>query len=293
MDPIIFQIMMTICDGVPCDPRPIDTWGFIGDHWVYKIGTGEKPVGSQNCPDGDMIEVKGGMVQDLDSNPYGAGTVEYLQKRTCTKWINKEFPERCAEFDRANWEWMKDSMVNAMGRKDMHFCIDPYEWPNRIGEAPWIMVTWPEAQDLCESKGKRLCTEEEWTFACEGEDALPYPYGYKRDSNKCNIDRPWKSYNAAAMLPRGTEACGNEMWRLWQGHASGADPECVSPFGVHDMTGNIDEWTVASRPSKYPSILKGGYWSTVRTRCRPSTRNHRPDHTFYQQGFRCCASVIL
>jgi formylglycine-generating enzyme required for sulfatase activity len=294
MNPLIFGVLLAPpCGGYTCEPPAnlFSTWGFIGDHWVYKIGGGEKPSGSSNCPEGDMIEIKGGMVQNLDANPYGEGAVEYLQKRTCTKWINKNFPERCAEFDQANWEWMRNSIVNAVPRKNMHFCIDPYEWPNRIGEAPWIMVTWHEAQDLCESKGKRLCTENEWTFACEGEDALPYPYGYKRDSIKCNIDRPWKLYDAAAMLPRGTEKCGKEMERLWQGHASGEDAQCVSPFGVHDMTGNIDEWTVASSPSKYPSILKGGFWGPVRPRCRPSTRNHRPDHTFYQQGFRCCADV--
>jgi len=57
------------------------------------------------------------------------------------------------------------------------------------------------------------------------------------------------------------------------------------------MIGNVDEWTIASRPSKYPSILKGGYWGPVRTRCQPSTRNHSPNHTFYQQGFRCCGDI--
>ena len=276
-----------LCGQVKCDPPMTSRWGFIGDHWVSEIQPGIVPQGNHNCPGGDMIFVKGKMSIDLDANPYGNGAVEYLQKTTCTKWLNRNFPERCALFDRISWEKIREKLP----KKDMLFCIDPYEWPNRIGSPPWIMVTWHEAQDLCESKGKRLCTEEEWTFACEGEDALPYPYGYERNSNTCNIDKPWKVYNSSALLPRGTEACGNELDRLWQGHVSGVDKQCVSPFGVYDMTGNIDEWTTASRPSKYPSILKGGYWGPVRTRCRPSTRNHRPDHTFYQQGFRCCADA--
>lgn len=290
MDPtLIFRILLSIpCGGRPCDPPPTDTWGFIGDHWVYKIGQGTKPVGSPSCPGGDMVEVKGSSAGDIKPHPYGDGTVEYLQKTTCTKWINKNFPERCSVFDQEKWEQIRSTLP----RKDMHFCIDPYEWPNKVGAAPWIMVTWNEAADLCESKGKRLCTEDEWTFACEGEDVLPYPYGYERDSDKCNIDRQWVLYNGSVMLPRGTEQCGAEMWRLWKGHASGADAQCVSPFGVHDMTGNIDEWTVASRPSKHPSILKGGYWGPVRTRCRPSTRNHYPNHAFYQQGFRCCGDPV-
>jgi len=265
-------------------------WSFVTEnkHWISVQDPGISILGSLNCPDGNMIEINGRMVPDLDPNPYGYGTAEWMQKRACIKWINIEFPERCSQFDQSKWEWMRDSLVRTNGRKDMNFCIDRYEWPNREGAAPWIMVTWTEAKKLCESSGKRLCTEDEWTFACEGEDALPYPNGYIRDSQKCNIDKQWKIYSSN-LFPRGTEKCGKELERLWQGHVSGSDPQCVSPFGVHDMIGNVDEWTTATRPSKYPSILKGGYWGPVRTRCRPSTRNHAPGHAFYQQGFRCCS----
>jgi formylglycine-generating enzyme required for sulfatase activity len=56
------------------------------------------------------------------------------------------------------------------------------------------------------------------------------------------------------------------------------------------MVGNVDEWTQKSRPEgKFQSILKGGYWGPVRTRCRPSTRSHNESHVFYQQGLRCCS----
>lgn len=57
------------------------------------------------------------------------------------------------------------------------------------------------------------------------------------------------------------------------------------------MNGNVDEWTVSVLKSGYRSILKGGYWSVVRTRCRPATRAHNEEHEFYQQGFRCCTSL--
>jgi|CZKU01.1.fsa_nt_gi hypothetical protein len=52
--------------------------------------------------------------------------------------------------------------------------------------------------------------------------------------------------------------------------------------------GNVDEWTTSVVPGERPSILKGGYWGPVRTRCRPSTRAHGETFAFYQQGFRCC-----
>ena len=41
---------------------------------------------------------------------------------------------------------------------------------------------------ICQAQGKRLCTEREWNFACEGEEMRPYPYGWSREP-KCNQDR--------------------------------------------------------------------------------------------------------
>jgi formylglycine-generating enzyme required for sulfatase activity len=61
-------------------------------------------------------------------------------------------------------------------------------------------------------------------------------------------------------------------------------------FGVYDLIGNVDEWTRSAVRGR-PSILKGGYWGPVRTRCRPTTRAHGESHAFYQQGFRCCADA--
>jgi formylglycine-generating enzyme required for sulfatase activity len=146
---------------------------------------------------------------------------------------------------------------------------------------------------MCKQQGKRLCNEDEWTFACEGEEAVPYPYGdgYTRDPQKCITDQPWVAYNERAMVSRSGDAAAHEMDRLWRGKASGSQTECTSVFGVYDMTGNVDEWTHTARPGERPSILKGGYWGPVRTRCRPTTRSHDENHMFYQQGVRCCADA--
>lgn len=238
--------------------------------------------GRGSCPPG-MVQINGIMKQDLDPNPYGNGTIEFLQKTTCTNWINKNYPERCAVFDRE--QWLKIS--ETLDTKPMNFCIDRFEYPNQLNQYPLIYISWYEAKELCENSGKRLCTEEEWTFACEGEEATPYPYGYVRDDTKCVIDKKWIPYYPSKLRPR--EQAVEELDRLWQGELSGSRPLCKSSFGVYDLTGNVDEWTVRSRrDGKYNSILKGGYWGPVRTRCRPSTRSHNANHIFYQQSFRCC-----
>lgn len=264
--------------------------GFIdGKWWSYNPGQFDLKLqvpSPGSCAD-DMIKISGNMLDDGEKPGWMSTSIESVQKNSCTDWIEKKFPERCKSFDRE--KWLEDSKL--FSKKYREFCIDKYEWPNQKGNYPWVMVTFPEAQSLCESAGKRLCTEDEWTFACEGEEATPYPYGYSRNSEECGIDKQWRKYSQKALTLRGDSACSKELQRLWNGSRSGDHLSCVSSYGVEDMTGNVDEWTVRVRPGEYSSILKGGYWGPVRNRCRPSTRNHAPGHTFYQQGFRCCSNL--
>ena len=174
------------------------------------------------------------------------------------------------------------------GTSNKHFCIDTYEWPNKAGEEPVVMKSWYEARDACQSIGKRLCTQDEWTLACEGPEHLPYPYGYTRDATACNIDKDAIQVNESALKrPDKRDA---EVARLWQGEASGSRPGCKSPFGVFDMTGNVDEWTVNETGNPHNSALKGGYWSWVRGRCRAVTAGHDEGFRYYQIGWRCCAN---
>jgi Sulfatase-modifying factor enzyme 1 len=279
-------------------PRQLaHTWHQVnGKHWQIVSDLREPPEetdsreGNRGSCGVGMVEIAGKMKQDpphkqislLMKDPQ---RVEEMQKTTCTNWINKEFPERCQTFDRDQWLAISASLPT----KDMHFCMDRFEYPNQKGEYPVIEVSWYEARDLCGEMGKRLCTEDEWTFSCEGEEATPYPYGYERSPETCVSDKMWKPYNDNALKFRETPAAMAELDKLWQGYPSGAQTKCKSSFGVYDLTGNIDEWTTSVHEGERPSILKGGYWGPVRTRCRPATRAHDQNHAFYQQGFRCCS----
>jgi sulfatase modifying factor 1 len=267
-------------------PVPGRDWQLVqGRHWQIRGPVGEAPAITDAreknrgmCAPG-MIEVAGKMKQSF--------LLDELQMQACTKWIDRKWPERCAEYDRDKWLALsKDLPVVAQ-----HFCIDRFEYPNRKDEYPIILVSWFEAKNACQSEGKRLCTEDEWTFACEGDEARPYPNGYVRDPEACLNDRPWRQFHDSALFPRNGENAKQELDRLWQGLPSGARPLCKSPFGVYDLTGNVDEWTRSSVPGERPSVLKGGYWGPVRTRCRPATKAHDESHVFYQQGFRCCADA--
>jgi sulfatase modifying factor 1 len=171
------------------------------------------------------------------------------------------------------------------------FCIDEYEYPNQKGAHPPWMVSWYDAQSSCAAVEKRLCFESEWVSACEGPDKTPFPYGYERDNAKCNIDNTWIRPHLANLYGKDSEAKSKELSRLDQSVPSGALSECVSGFGVHDLTGNFDEWVTADHRYDDKSswaALKGGAWGHVRNACRPTTTTHPPDFTYYFIGFRCC-----
>jgi len=238
-----------------------------------------------SCPPG-MVDVFGKLKLDSQSRE-SSGEIEELQNSACVDWISKDFPARCKTFDRQGWLELSAKLPT----KPMHFCMDRFEYPNKAGENPMIVVSYNEATGICKKEGKRLCNESEWTFACEGDEAVPYPYGYERDAEACVVDRPWKPFAENGLAPRDGKKAREELDRLWQGTPSGSHPKCKSPLGVYDLTGNVDEWTKTTRTGGYASVLKGGYWGPVRARCRPSTRAHNEDFVAYQQSFRCCSDT--
>ena len=193
---------------------------------------------------------------------------------------------RCAKFEASK------CTSTAPEPRKMRFCMDRYEYPGKVGEKPMTLVSWTDAERVCASHGKRLCTESEFTFACEGEKMLPYTYGYERDAKKCNIDKPYLTpqkhllpYDQCLANP----ACAAEYARVDGREPIGSHPECVSPFGIYDLNGNANEWV--SQPWKNPphrSGIKGGWWGPVRNRCRAITMSHGESYQGYEVGFRCC-----
>lgn len=271
------------------DPPRFDWKSVDKKHWQAQTGATIEPLAAidaregnnAGCPAG-MVRVKGSFRRELHGE--STGEIERLQDRACTDWISRDFPARCRTYDR---EKIAEELAK-LPTKPMDFCIDRFEYPNVLGQNPMIVVTFREAEALCKKDQKRLCTENEWTFACEGEEARPYPYGYARDTTACVMDRSWRPFKEGALQPRDGDGAKEELDRLWQAEPSGSRAGCKSPFGVYDMTGNVDEWTRSVNPTGYRSILKGGYWGPVRARCRPSTRAHNEDFVAYQQSFRCC-----
>jgi len=246
------------------------------------------PVGtSEGCP-GDMVLVHGDYCPNVEQTcleHHEEFAKDEARKKARPGGEKSTVSERCLRYK-------EPSRCLSEKKVPMRFCMDRYEWPNKKGELPALLVSWVDAKKACEDVGKRLCTEDEFNFGCEGEAMLPYTYGHVRDPQKCSIDKPYRKRQKKLLKYERcmkSEACKAELARLDQRLPAGSLPECVSPFGAYDLNGNINEWVF--RPNeKYPnrSGLKGGWWGPVRGRCRPTVGFHKEEDYGYEEGFRCC-----
>ena len=255
-------------------------------------GAEEKLPGTSEGCSADMVLVNGNYCPEVNQvclehhDEFNRDEAKKKAKRDSGETVGAStVSERCLRYK-------EPTECLSKQRRPMRFCMDRYEWPNKKGELPALLISWTDAKKECEKIGKRLCTEDEFNFACEGEEMLPYTYGYVRDATKCNIDRQYRKrekkllkYESCMKKPE----CKAELAKLDQRLPTGSLPECVSPFGVYDLNGNINEWVF--RPKEKPpnrSGLKGGWWGPVRGRCRPTVGFHKEDDYGYEEGFRCC-----
>lgn len=212
------------------------------------------------CPEG-MVLVEGEYCPDVE--------------HTCLEWMDPPTSRyanfRCARYARE---------AKCKGAKvHKRFCIDRTERVEEGGNLPRHNMSWTSSKKLCEGAGGRLCRESEWIFACEGEEMRPYPYGWERDANACNVDIKDNIGKIGRLVDHRAPVASHD--------------KCASPFGVQDMAGNVEEWAQADGPGQgskmgWKEVLKGSWWIPSRHACRQFQVGHNDVYSGAETGTRCC-----
>jgi formylglycine-generating enzyme len=158
-------------------------------------------------------------------------------------------------------DWEAEGLVAPRSVEVASFRIDAFEvtrgrWglpagridgdPARAASA----MTRDEAAAFCASRGGRLPTEDEWIVAAASAANPPRRY-------------PWGDTGAV---------CRRAAWGLAIGpcarsgdgpDTAGAHPDGDSPLGLHDLAGNVAEWTSTGAAGPDVAVVKGGSWKSA------------------------------
>ncbi|MBX2997697.1 MAG: SUMF1/EgtB/PvdO family nonheme iron enzyme [Caldilineaceae bacterium] len=201
---------------------------------------------------------------------------------------SSEQPQRTVYLD-AYWI-MQTEVTNAQYAKCVAAgaCNPPNNsrWQDALyADHPVTHVDWQQASAYARWAGGRLPTEAEWEKAARGTDGRTYPWGNgEPNAQLCNFNR-----NVGDTTPVGSYPAG------------------VSPYGAHDMCGNVREWVndwygsvyYASAPDRNPQgpgsgqyrVLRGGSWYLNVNFVRSAHRLYiHPDSWYSDFGFRSVRS---
>lgn len=292
------------------EPLVVDGWPLSG----REAGAAQHALGEAHCD----VEVSNGVRLPLVRVPAGQFVMGDVDGEP------DEFPQRLVEIEASFWIGAHE-VSNALYRlfdpsHDSGYYTKRRDRPDGKGlslnddQQPAVRVSREQALAFCEWLSERmgtpvtLPTEEQWEYACRAGTASPLSYG------SCDDDfSPWGNMadrlfstglaNAkGGMMPEGgvTQVSGGVPHLLLEG-AELADKRFEDGFrvtaatgafrpnrwGVHDMHGNVAEWTLGTHRKSGECYVRGGSFADRPERCRSSFRLRYPEwQRVFNVGFR-------
>ena len=256
-------------------PKPPSLWSPLDE--AERLALTEVPAGMISIPEGAFL---------MGSDPRidrAAGPQEQPQREVYVDAFSID------RFEVSNVNYLR--YVLATGAAWPHYWRGQ-PFADKMAKHPVIGVSWREADAYCSWRGARLPTEAEWEKAARGGDGRMFPWGNEPAGwIKSNIAHPGSKRGAKYPPLANVDRYDNG----------------VSPYGVHQLAGNVSEWVSdwfdpeyyrrqENRNPRGPAsgedkVFRGGSWNEDPEVARSAGRNSAGlDHWSYLTGFRCATS---
>lgn len=259
----------------------------------------------------ESLEISGGVTLELvriEPGPFTLGSDDGYPNERPAHPHTIDHPFLMGRFEITNRQYACFDPAHDSGLETgeaYQFGDDERGFPLNRAEQPVVRVSWDRALAFCAwlsaATGRRfsLPTEAQWEYACRAGSTSPLWYGgldgdFSRAANLSDATHytVYYPHSPRALPPwRPADTRFDDGWRV-SAPVGTFDP---NPWGLHDMHGNVAEWTlsdylpcpgVPGQPSAR-KVVRGGSWMDRPRRARSAFRLHyEPSQSVHDVGFR-------